>query len=156
MSPSGSNFWKTAHGIVEIAKQHGVAIVTEKLKYLRKARRGDGSGKKFRSLQHQFAYRSLLQKVHAVARREGPDRLRGAGRLRALQKVHAVARREGVEVIGHALAYLEKNAAHSSTIGMLKYAPQFSLTKDVAAAFVLARRGLGFKAASRSELKLWL
>ena len=132
MSPSGSNFWKTAHGIVEIAKQHGVAIVTEKLKYLRKARRGDGSGKKFRSLQHQFAYRSLLQKVHAVARREG------------------------VEVIGHALAYLEKNAAHSSTIGMLKYASQFSLTKGVAAAFVLARRGLGFKAASRSELKLWL
>lgn len=106
--------WKAAHEIVGTAKHHGVAIVTEKLKHLRKTRRGDGSGPRFRSLQHRFAYRSLLQKVHAVARREG------------------------VEVV-------EVNPAHTSIIGMLKYAPQFSLTKDVAAAFVLARRGLGFE-----------
>ncbi len=106
--------WKAAHEIVGTAKQYGVAVVTEKLKHLRKTRRGDGSGRRFRSLQHRFAYRSLLEKIHAVARRKG------------------------VEVV-------EKNAAHTSTIGMLKYAPQYSLTKDVAAAFVLARRGLGLE-----------
>ncbi len=31
------------------------------------------------------------------------------------------------------------------TIGMLKYAPQYMLTKDVASAYVIARRGLGLR-----------
>jgi hypothetical protein len=30
-------------------------------------------------------------------------------------------------------------------LGKLKYAPQFNIDKDIAAAFVIARRGLGYK-----------
>ena len=33
----------------------------------------------------------------------------------------------------------------TSLIGKLKYAPQFNIDKDIAAAFVIARRGLGYK-----------
>ncbi len=106
--------WKVAHQVVAIAEEHGVAIATEKLKYLRKSRRGDGHGRHFRRKQHRFAYRSLLQKIHSLARKRG------------------------VEV-------LEVNPQDTSTIGMLKYAPQLSLSKDVAAAYVIGRRALGFE-----------
>jgi hypothetical protein len=37
------------------------------------------------------------------------------------------------------------NPAYTSVIGKLKYTPQFNIDKDIAAAFVIARRGLGFK-----------
>ncbi|BDG24484.1 hypothetical protein TthSNM33_16780 [Thermus thermophilus] len=40
---------------------------------------------------------------------------------------------------------VEVNPQDTSTIGMLKYAPQLSLSKDVAAAYVIGRRALGFK-----------
>jgi IS605 OrfB family transposase len=63
--------WKVAHQVVALAEEHGVAIATEKLKYLRKSRRGDGSGRHFRRNQHRFAYRSLLEKVHSLARKAG-------------------------------------------------------------------------------------
>jgi IS605 OrfB family transposase len=106
--------WKVAHQVVAVAEEHGVAIATEKLKYLRKSRRGDGSGRHFRRKQHRFAYRSLLEKVHSLARKRG------------------------VEV-------LEVNPQDTSTIGMLKYAPGLSLSKDVAAAYVIGRRALGFE-----------
>jgi len=106
--------WKVAHQVVTVAEEHGVAIATERLKYLRKSRRGDGSGRLFRRKQHRFAYRSLLQKIHALARKRG------------------------VEV-------LEVNPQDTSTIGTLKYAPQLHLSKDVAAAFVIGRRALGFE-----------
>ncbi len=106
--------WKIAHQAVALAEEHGVAIATEKLKYLRKSRRGDGSGRSFRRKQHRFAYRSLLQKIHSLARKRG------------------------VEVI-------EVNPKYTSTIGMIKYAPQLHLSKDVAAAFVVGRRALGFE-----------
>jgi IS605 OrfB family transposase len=106
--------WKVAHQVVALAEEHGVAVATEKLKYLRKSRRGDGSGRAFRKKQHRFAYRSLLEKVHALARKRG------------------------VEV-------LEVNPKDTSTIGMLKYAPGLSLSKDVAAAYVIGRRALGFE-----------
>jgi IS605 OrfB family transposase len=106
--------WKVAHQAVAIAEEHGVAIATEKLKYLRKSRRGDGSGRHFRRKQHRFAYRSLLEKIHFLARKRG------------------------VEV-------LEVNPQDTSTIGMLKYAPQLRLSKDVAAALVIGRRALGFE-----------
>jgi len=36
--------WKVAHQVVAVAEEHGIAIGTERLKYLRKSRRGDGSG----------------------------------------------------------------------------------------------------------------
>jgi len=45
---------------------------------------------------------------------------------------------KGVEVI-------EVNPAYTSIIGMLKYAPQLSIDKDVAGAYVIGRRALGFK-----------
>ncbi|BCZ90412.1 IS200/IS605 family accessory protein TnpB-related protein [Thermus thermophilus] len=105
--------WKIAHEVVSLALEHGVAIATERLKHLRKSRRGDGSGRAFRRKQHRFAYASLLRKVHALARRKG------------------------VQVV-------EVNPQDTSTIGMLKYAPQLSLSKDVAAAYVIGRRALGF------------
>ena len=55
-----------------------------------------------------------------------------------LEKIKVIAQREGVEVI-------EVNPAHTSVIGALKYAPQYELDKDVSAAFVIARKALGFK-----------
>jgi IS605 OrfB family transposase len=105
--------WRIAHQAVAVAEEHGVAVATERLKYLRKSRRGDGSGRAFRRRQHRFAYRSLLQKIHALARKRG------------------------VEV-------LEVNPQDTSSIGMLKYAPLLSLSKDIAAAYVIGRRALGF------------
>jgi IS605 OrfB family transposase len=106
--------WKVAHRVVALAEEHGVAIATERLKRLRKSRRGDGSGRAFRHKQHRFAYRSLLEKIHSLARKRG------------------------VEV-------LEVNPKDTSTIGMLKYAPHLHLSKDVAAAYVIGRRALGFE-----------
>jgi len=106
--------WKIAHEVVSLALEHGVAVATERLRYLRKSRRGDGSGRAFRRKQHRFAYASLLRKVHSLARKRG------------------------VQVV-------EVNPQDTSTIGMLKYAPQLSLSKDVAAAYVIGRRALGFK-----------
>jgi IS605 OrfB family transposase len=106
--------WKVAHQVVAVAEEHGVAIATERLKRLRKSRRGDGSGRVFRHKQHRFAYRSLLEKIHSLARKRG------------------------VEV-------LEVNPQDTSTIGTLKYAPQLHLSKDVAAAYVIGRRALGFE-----------
>lgn len=54
-----------------------------------------------------------------------------------LDRIVRVASREGVEVWG-------VNPAYTSVIGMLKYAPMYSLSKDVAAAYVIGRRALGF------------
>ena len=42
------------------------------------------------------------------------------------------------------IAVKKVNLAYTSVIGMLKYAPQFNLTKDVASALVIVRKGLGF------------
>ncbi len=105
--------WKVAHRVVSLALEHGVAIATERLKYLRKTMRGDGTGRAFRRKEHRFAYASLLRKVHSLARKRG------------------------VQVV-------EVNPQDTSTMGMLKYAPQLSLSKDVAAALVIGRRALGF------------
>jgi IS605 OrfB family transposase len=55
-----------------------------------------------------------------------------------LQKLKRVAMLKGVEVI-------EVNPAYTSVIGMLKYAPQLSIDKDTAGAYVIGRRALGFK-----------
>jgi IS605 OrfB family transposase len=55
-----------------------------------------------------------------------------------LQKLKRVAMLEGVEVI-------EINPAYTSVIGMLKYAPQLNIDKDIAGAYVIGRRALGFK-----------
>jgi len=55
-----------------------------------------------------------------------------------LQKLKRVAMIKGVEVI-------EVHPAYTSVIGMLKYAPQLNIDKDVAGAYVIGRRALGFK-----------
>jgi IS605 OrfB family transposase len=65
--------WKVAHQVVALAEEHGVAIATERLKRLRKSRRGDGSGRAFRHKQHRFAYRALLEKIHSLARKRGVE-----------------------------------------------------------------------------------
>ncbi|AYJ73876.1 putative transposase [Thermus phage phiLo] len=106
--------WNIAHRIVSLAEEYGVALATEKLKYLQKSRRGDGSGRAFRRKQHRFAYASILRKLHSLAKKRG------------------------VEVV-------EVNPANTSIIGSLKYAPLMSLSKDVAAAYVIGRRALGFE-----------
>jgi IS605 OrfB family transposase len=55
-----------------------------------------------------------------------------------LQKLKRVAMIKGVEVV-------EVHPAYTSIIGMLKYAPQLSIDKDIAGAYVIGRRALGFK-----------
>jgi IS605 OrfB family transposase len=55
-----------------------------------------------------------------------------------LQKIKRVAMLKGLEVI-------EVNPAYTSIIGMLKYAPQLNIDKDIAGAYVVGRRALGFK-----------
>lgn len=52
------------------------------------------------------------------------------------ERIISLARRYGIAV-------KEINPAYTSVIGMLKYAPQLSLTKDIASAWVIARRGIG-------------
>jgi IS605 OrfB family transposase len=55
-----------------------------------------------------------------------------------LQKIEIVARRNGIQVI-------RVNPAYTSIIGKLKYSPLYNIDKDTAGAYVIARRGLGFK-----------
>ncbi len=105
--------WIYAHKVISLAKEKGKAIVIEKLK-MKKNKRGDCSGRKVRRIQHNFAYRKLLERIKLLAKRNG------------------------IEVI-------EVNPAYTSIIGMLKYAPQYMVSKDVASAYVIARRGLGLK-----------
>ncbi|MFP3254725.1 MAG: IS200/IS605 family accessory protein TnpB-related protein [Hydrogenobaculum sp.] len=57
---------------------------------------------------------------------------------RLLNKIEILAKRNGIEI-------RKVNPAYTSLIGKLKYAPQFNIDKDIAAAFVIARRGLRFK-----------
>jgi IS605 OrfB family transposase len=55
-----------------------------------------------------------------------------------LQKLKRVAMLKGVEIV-------EVYPAYTSVIGMLKYALQLSIDKDIAGAYVIGRRALGFK-----------
>ncbi len=55
-----------------------------------------------------------------------------------LQKLKRVSMLKGVEIV-------EVNPAYTSVIGMLKYAPQLNIDKDIAGAYVIGRRALGFK-----------
>ena len=116
----------------------------------------DGNADKREYLSWQIAHQ-----VVEIAKREGkaivvenlekiPKGRRGDGmpKLRQklqkwiykglLEKVEIVSRRNGVQVI-------KVNPAYTSVIGKLKYAPIYRIDKDVASAYVIARRGLGFK-----------
>jgi len=55
-----------------------------------------------------------------------------------LEKIEIVGKRNGVQVI-------KVNPEYTSIIGKLKYAPIYRIDKDIAGAYVIARRGLGFK-----------
>jgi len=83
-----------------------------------------------------------LKKLKKGVRGDGKAKLRKRlhqwNAKKFLQKLKRVAMLKGVEVI-------EVNPAYTSVIGMLKYAPQLSIDKDVAGAYVIGRRALGFK-----------
>ena len=83
-----------------------------------------------------------LKKLRKGRRRDGKAKLRKRlhnwNAKKLLQKIKRVAMLKGVEVI-------EVNPAYTSLIGMLKYAPQLSIDKDIAGAYVIGRRALGFK-----------
>jgi IS605 OrfB family transposase len=83
-----------------------------------------------------------LKKLKRGKRGDGKAKLRKRlhqwNAKKFLQKLKRVAMLKGVEVI-------EVNPAYTSVIGMLKYAPQLNIDKDVAGAYVIGRRALGFK-----------
>ncbi|AHE95905.1 transposase [Thermocrinis ruber] len=83
-----------------------------------------------------------LKKLKKGTRGDGKAKLRKRlhkwNAKKLLQKIKRVAMLKGVEVV-------EVNPAHTSIIGMLKYAPQLSIDKDIAGAYVIGRRALGFK-----------
>ena len=83
-----------------------------------------------------------LQKIPKGKRGDGFAKLRSRlqkwSYKRLLEKIEILAKRNGIEI-------RKVNPAHTSVIGKLKYAPQFNIDKDIAAAFVIARRGLGYK-----------
>jgi IS605 OrfB family transposase len=83
-----------------------------------------------------------LKKLKKGRRGDGKAKLRRIlhqwNAKRFLQKLKRVAMLKGVEVV-------EINPAYTSVIGMLKYAPQLSIDKDIAGAYVIGRRALGFK-----------
>jgi IS605 OrfB family transposase len=83
-----------------------------------------------------------LKKLKKGTRGDGKAKLRKIlhnwNAKKFLQKLKRVAKLKGVEVI-------EVNPAYTSIIGMLKYAPQLNIDKDVAGAYVIGRRALGFK-----------
>jgi len=83
-----------------------------------------------------------LKKLRKGTRGDGKAKLRKIlhnwNAKKFLQKLKRVAMIKGVEMI-------EVNPAYTSVIGMLKYAPQLNIDKDIAGAYVIGRRALGFK-----------
>jgi transposase, IS605 OrfB family, central region len=57
---------------------------------------------------------------------------------RILKKIESLAIKEGIEIV-------KVNPAFTSFIGMMKYCPQYFIDKDVAGAYVIGRKALGFK-----------
>jgi Hypothetical protein len=83
-----------------------------------------------------------LKKLKRGMRGDGKAKLRRRlhnwNTKKLLQKLKRVAMLKGVEIV-------EVNPAYTSVIGMLKYAPQLNIDKDIAGAYVIGRRALGFK-----------
>jgi tetratricopeptide (TPR) repeat protein len=83
-----------------------------------------------------------LKKLKKGKRGDGKAKLRKIlhnwNAKKFLQKLKRVAMLKGVEVV-------EVHPAYTSIIGMLKYAPQLNIDKDIAGAYVIGRRALGFK-----------
>jgi IS605 OrfB family transposase len=83
-----------------------------------------------------------LQKVPKGRRGDGLAKLRRKLHKWAyrsvLEKIEVYARRMGIQLI-------KVNPAYTSIIGKLKYSPMLGIDKDVAGAYVIGRRGLGFE-----------
>jgi IS605 OrfB family transposase len=83
-----------------------------------------------------------LQKLPKGKRWGGSPKLRGKlqewSYKRLLNKIEILTKRNGIEI-------KKVNPAYTSVIGKLKYSPQYNIDKDIAGAYVIARRGLGFK-----------
>ena len=83
-----------------------------------------------------------LKKINRGYRGDGKAKLRK--RLHSwnfrglLSKIERTAKLSGIEVI-------KVNPAFTSVIGSLKYSPQLGIDKDIASAYVIGRRALGFK-----------
>jgi len=82
--------------------------------------------------------KKLKKGVRGDGKAELRKRLHQWNAKKFMQKLKRVAMLKGVEVV-------EVNPAYTSVIGMLKYAPQLSIDKDIAGAYVIGRRALGFK-----------
>jgi IS605 OrfB family transposase len=57
---------------------------------------------------------------------------------RILKKIESLANREGIEIV-------KVNPSFTSVIGMMKYCPQYFIDKDIAGAYVIGRKALGFQ-----------
>jgi len=57
---------------------------------------------------------------------------------RILKKIESLAIQEGIEIV-------KVNPAFTSVIGMMKYCPQYFIDKDIAGAYVIGRKALGFQ-----------
>jgi IS605 OrfB family transposase len=83
-----------------------------------------------------------LQKLPKGKRGDRSPKLRGKlqkwSYRRLLDKIEILAKRNGIELI-------KVNPAYTSVIRKLKYSPQYNIYKDIAGAYVIVRRGLGYK-----------
>jgi len=82
--------------------------------------------------------KKLKRGVRGDGKAELRKRLHQWNAKKFLQKLKRVAMIKGVEIV-------EVNPAYTSVIGMLKYAPQLNIDKDIAGAYVIGRRALEFK-----------
>jgi IS605 OrfB family transposase len=91
-----------------------------------------------------------LKKLPKGKRGDGSPKLRGKlqkwSYKRLLDKIEILAKRNGIELI-------KVNPAYTSAIGKLKYSPQYNIDKDIVGAYVIARRGLGYKEKSPKNYK---
>ncbi|MFZ8833336.1 MAG: IS200/IS605 family accessory protein TnpB-related protein, partial [Candidatus Caldipriscus sp.] len=80
----------------------------------------------------------ITHQVVEIAKREGKAIVVEKIYRGLLEKIEVVCKRNRVQLI-------KVNPAYTSIIGKLKYSPMLGIDKDVAGAYVIARRGLGFK-----------
>jgi IS605 OrfB family transposase len=83
-----------------------------------------------------------IQKLPKGRRGDGKAKLRKILQFfsyrRILKKIESLAIREGIELV-------KVNPAFTSVIGMMKYCSQYFIDKDVAGAYVIGRKALGFQ-----------
>jgi IS605 OrfB family transposase len=83
-----------------------------------------------------------IQKLPKGKRGDGKAKIRKILQFfsyrRILKKIESLANQEGIEIV-------KVNPAFTSLIGMMKYCPQYFIDKDVAGAYVIGRKALGFQ-----------